>query len=435
VKRATWIIGALAVLSSARPAAVADETAPPSMVEVAVERPSGPALPERPWLQIRVDVTPPGGTLRLEPVVYSGPVLVDKPIHIVGAEDGETVISNGGTGTVMTLNTDDASLRGLTFRASGDVHSQDDACLNVRGDRNVVEGNRFEDCLFGIDLKQADENRVADNYITSKAADLGVRGDGIRLWYSMNNVIENNDLVDVRDSVVWYSNGNLFRRNRSRGGRYAIHFMYATANTVEENEFSDCSVGVYVMYTEGVMIRRNRISRSTGATGMGIGFKEASDTVLEDNTIVYCSIGVSSDLSPYQPGSQVEIRGNRIAYNGVGLTVVGRKLGTVVENNVFEGNIEQISQSGGGNTTVEYRSNYWDDYQGFDRDHDDVGDTPYELYASIDRIWMEFNYARFFKNSPVMEALDFLERLAPFTEPDVIARDERPVFIRPETTP
>jgi nitrous oxidase accessory protein len=39
--------------------------------------------------------------------------------------------------------------------------------------------------------------------------------------------------------------------------------------------------------------------------------------------------------------------------------------------------------------------------------------------------------ARFFKNSPVMELLDFLERLAPFSAPDLTLRDGRPRFLKP----
>jgi nitrous oxidase accessory protein len=40
--------------------------------------------------------------------------------------------------------------------------------------------------------------------------------------------------------------------------------------------------------------------------------------------------------------------------------------------------------------------------------------------------------ARFFRSSPVMELLDFLERLAPFSKPDLILRDKKPRFIKPE---
>lgn len=42
---------------------------------------------------------------------------------------------------------------------------------------------------------------------------------------------------------------------------------------------------------------------------------------------------------------------------------------------------------------------------------------------------MDVPYARFFKGSPVLEVLDFLERLAPFTDPDMILRDEKPLMV------
>ena len=31
-----------------------------------------------------------------------------------------------------------------------------------------------------------------------------------------------------------------------------------------------------------------------------------------------------------------------------------------------------------------------------------------------------------------MEALDFLERLAPFSAPDLLVRDEAPLFVKPQ---
>ena len=68
----------------------------------------------------------------------------------------------------------------------------------------------------------------------------------------------------------------------------------------------------------------------------------------------------------------------------------------------------------------------WDDYQGFDRNRDGVGDTPHEIYAYADRIWMATPEAKFFRSSPVLELLDFLERLAPFSHPTLVLRDSAP---------
>jgi nitrous oxidase accessory protein len=397
-------------------------------------KPTAPAVKGLPWLQDLVDAAPEGGVLALEPIRYSGPVVVTKKLLIDGG--GKAIIDGGGKGTVFTLEASGATLRGLVFTGSGDSHNSDDTCLNVRGHQNRIEDNRFEDCLFGIDLKQSNENVVRRNHVRSLDVPLGLRGDGIRLWYSMKNLIEENEVVDSRDVVVWYSNSNHIRKNVGRRGRYSLHFMYAQHNVVEDNHYFDNSVGIYVMYTDGVEIRRNVISHSVGATGMGIGFKEASDSVVEGNQVIYCAVGIGSDLSPYQPDSTITIKDNRIAYNGVGLSFLGDKEGTTVEGNVFEGNIDAVARNSSGATLNNlFHANYWDDYQGFDRDGDAVGDTPYELYAYSDRLWMEEPTARFFKNAPLMEAIDFLERLAPFSSPELIVRDEAPRFVKPRGVP
>ena len=212
----------------------------------------------------------------------------------------------------------------------------------------------------------------------------------------------------------------------------------ANDNVVERNEFYDNAVGVYFMYTEGGVVKNNIISHATGATGMGIGFKEASGTIIENNEIIYCGVGIGSDLSPFQPDSTIEIRGNRFAYNGVGILFNSETGGNNMIDNVFEGNLTQVAYGGHGDNNNSpknvWSGNYWDDYQGFDRNADGVGDKTHELYAYADQIWMELPIARFFRSSPVMELLDFLERLAPFSTPDLILRDEKPRFVKPERT-
>ena len=383
-----------------------------------------------PSFQALVDAAPAGSTLKPQPGDYAGPVRLSKPLNIEGG--GQVVIDGGGKGTVFVLETDGATLRGVHLKGSGDSHDTDDACLNVRGHRNTLENLVIDDCLFGIDLKQSNENIVKGNRIRSKPFELGVRGDGLRLWYSMKNRIEGNEIVDSRDMVAWYSNGNLFANNVGKRSRYSIHFMFANNNEVVGNRFYDNAVGIYLMYTEGVNVRNNVISHATGAAGMGIGFKEASDAIIEGNEIIYCAVGVGSDLSPFQPDTKIEMRNNRFAFNGIGIQFTSELGGNIMTNNVFEGNLTQIAYSGRAAVERnEWHGNYWDDYQGFDRNGDGVGDTPYELYAFADRLWMEIPFARFFLNAPAMETLDFLERLAPFSSPELLLKDEAPHFDNP----
>ena len=379
--------------------------------------------------QVLVDAAAPGATLRPAPGTYAGPVTIDKPLTIEG--DGVT-IDAGDRGTVMLVPAEGVTLRGLHLTGSGDSHDTDDSCLDVRGSRNVFENLVIDNCLFGIDLKQSNRNVLRGNRITSKPRDLGVRGDGLRIWYSNDNLIEGNQVTDSRDMVAWYSNRNTFRGNVGRRSRYSIHFMFADGNVVEGNRFYDNSVGVYFMYTNGGVARNNVVSHATGAAGMAFGFKESSNVLIENNEIIYCAIGVGSDLSPFEPNAAIEFRNNRFAYNGMAMSFNSETGGNRIVGNVFEGNLTQVGYGAHSEAAAKnfWQGNYWDDYQGFDRDGDGIGDRPHELLSYADQIWMEMPVARFFRNSPVMELLDFLERLAPFSTPAKVLQDDKPRFSR-----
>ena len=380
-----------------------------------------------PSFQALVDEAEPGSALSPPAGVYAGPVIVDKPLDIDGR--GEVTIDGGGEGTVVILDTDGATLRGLRLTGSGDSHNDLDAGVQVRGNFNVVKDNVIDDSLFGVDLQQSENNIVRRNRISSKDVPLGIRGDAIRLWYSFGNRVEDNEVVDSRDIVIWYSRDNVIRGNSARGGRYSMHFMYSQYNLVEDNDFRGNSVGIFLMYSDGVVVRRNHISHAVGATGVGIGFKETSDVEIADNEILYCATGLHLDVSPYQPDTTNRIHGNLIAYNGIGIQFLNDWKGNRFENNLLKGNLTQVAVLGGKTARRnEWRGNYWDDYEGFDADRDGVGDTPHEQYAYADRIWMDVPAARFFKGSPMLEVLDFLERLAPFTEPDLMLSDAEPLM-------
>ncbi len=378
-----------------------------------------------------VDAAPAGSVLKPPPGAYSGPVVLKKSLTIEG--DGKVTIDAGDRGTVFSMEADNSVLRGVHLTGSGDNHDTDDSCIDVRGHGNVLENLVIDNCLFGIDLKQSSNNILRGNTVKSKPFDLGVRGDGIRLWYSNNNLIENNLVTDSRDMVAWYSHRNIYRGNEGRRSRYSIHFMFANNNLVENNRFIDNAVGIYFMYMEGGGARNNVISHATGATGMSLGFKEASDIFIENNEIIYSAVGVGSDLSPFQPDTTIRFKGNRFAYNGIAVQLTSELGGNELDGNIFEGNLTDIFQAGrGSGDKNKWTGNYFDTYQGFDKDGDGIGDTPHEDYAFADQIWMEIPPARFFKTSPVLELLDFLERLAPITSPELQARDPKPRHHKPQ---
>ena len=383
-------------------------------------------------LQQLIDAAAPNTIVTLASGWYAGPIVIDKPITLDGGN--VAVIDAGGRGTVILIDTDGATIRNLRLTNSGNSHNDLDAGVQIRGNFNIVSDLKIDNCLLGIDLQQSEFNVVRRNRISSKPVDLGLRGDAIRLWYSFDNKIEDNHVADSRDIVVWYSRNNLIKGNSATRGRYSLHFMYSQYNLVEDNDFRGNSVGIFLMYSDSVIIRNNHISHAVGAAGVGIGFKETSDVEITGNEILYCALGLHLDVSPFQPDTTNRIRNNLIAYNGIGAQFLNDWQGNVFEENTFKGNLTQVAVLGA-NTAKRntWRRNHWDDYQGFDQDKDGVGDSVYELYAYADRIWMDLPAARFFKGSPVLEVLDFLERLAPFTSPDLLLRDEQPLMTALDT--
>jgi len=385
-----------------------------------------------PSFQELVDATEPGGTLVPPPGIYSGPVTLDQSITIDGK--GKVTIDAGGQGSVIYVDTDGTVIKNMHLTNSGNSHNDIDSGIQVRGNFNVIKDNKIDNCLFGVDLQQSENNIVRRNTISSKDVELGMRGDSVRLWYSFNNKITDNIIRDSRDMVVWYSADNEIARNDSRGGRYSLHFMYSRFNDVNSNHYENNSVGIFLMYSDGVVVRNNYIAHSNGATGMGIGFKETSDVEISNNKILYCATGMYIDISPYDPETTNRIHDNTIAFANIGIDFLNDWKGNILKRNSFKGNQTQISVSGGKTVNRnEWDGNYWDDYEGFDQDNDGIGDKPYELYSYADRIWMDVPPAKFLKGTPVMAVIDFLERLAPFTTPNMLVRDENPLMLAPES--
>jgi len=376
-------------------------------------------------LQPLIDAASKGDTVIPPPGIYAGPVIIDAAITLDG--QNQVTIDGGGKGSVVYLDTDGASIRNLRLINSGESHNDIDAAIQVRGNFNVIKDNVIEETLFGIDLGQAENNIIRRNKISSKGNDIGMRGDAIRLWYSFNNQILDNEITNSRDFVVWYSGDNVIRGNRVSGGRYSLHFMYSKYNIIEDNHFFNNNTGIFLMYSDGLEIRNNYIASATGAAGVGIGFKETSGITIENNQILYCATALYIDVSPYDPDTTNLMRNNLIAFNGIAVRFLNDWKGNQFIENNFKGNITQVVVSGGGSANRnEWQRNYWDDYEGFDIDRDGTGDTPYELYAYADRLWMDVPRAQFFMGSIFLEVIDFLERLAPFSEPKLLLRDQAP---------
>ena len=379
-------------------------------------------------LQPLIDATPEGGVLVPPPGIYAGPVRIERSMTLNGA--GAVTLTGRGRGTILSLKGGGIVVQGLKLRDSGHQHETLDACLRLeQASFNVVKDNDLGGCLVGVDLRHADHNIVRRNRIAGSDPAFDMRGDGMRIWYSNDNTIEENVVTDHRDILVEYSTRNLLRGNRVSNGRYGTHFMYASGNSAEGNFYSHNSVGVFSMYSNQLRIIGNRITRSIGAVGMGIGLKEASGLTIENNDIIGNAVGLYIDDLPFDTDEPDAYRGNRFAFNGIGVQFHSNCESNSFSSNDFIGNFTDVGARGGdGATKAKWEGNHWDVYQGFDRKNVGVGETPFEIYDYADRIWSDAPMTSFFRGSPVLESIDFLSRLAPFSKPHLVLRDPHPAM-------
>ena len=371
----------------------------------------------------------PGDTLKLKPGFYTGPATIKVP-NIVIDGGGKATISGMANESVIYVKADSVTIKNLHITNSGDSPDRLDAGVKIiEANYTTIKNNLIDECLFGVDIFKSDGVVVEHNDITSiSRKPLALKGDAIRLWYSTNNKIQFNYWHGVRDMVVWYSSGNHFEGNKGVGNRYSIHFMYAHNNRIHKNEFYNNSVGVFLMYSEQTILSENLIQGSVGTTGMCLGLKETSSNQILNNRFLYSAYGIHFDVSPFVTEKINTVVGNEIAFCNVGMLFHSDLEGNLIQENYLHDNLTQVYARGKTANGNKFNGNYWSDYQGFDKDGDNVGDVPYKLYSYSEHLWAFNKNIKFFYGAPILEVLDFLERLAPFSKPKFVLRDKNPIY-------
>ena len=87
--------------------------------------------------------------------------MIEKALVLDG--QGEAVIDGLGKGSVISIQADGVTLRGLSIIHSGSSHDSIDSGISVKSSRNIIRDNIIRDTLFGIDLWESHENLIEGN--------------------------------------------------------------------------------------------------------------------------------------------------------------------------------------------------------------------------------------------------------------------------------
>jgi nitrous oxidase accessory protein len=372
----------------------------------------------------------PGATITVRGGTYPGGLVIDKPLTLVGVDN--PVIDGQEKGTLISAKGADLTISGFTLRSTGSNHDREDSAIVVEGGKATITDNRIEDALFGIYLKTAHGSVVRGNTILAKPVDIAMRGDGIKIWYCDDVVVEDNQASDGRDIILWYSNRGLVKGNLFNRERYGLHLMFSNDIRIEHNSLNENSIGLFIMYSRNPTVIGNTLSNNHGPSGGGIGLKDVDYAVVEGNRFVNNQVGAQIDTSPREMGVENYWKDNVFAFNHTAVALQPSVRHNTFTGNNFIDNGQHVSIVGGGDLkditwAVDGRGNYWSDYAGYDANGDGVGDVPYRSQRLFDALLDDEPSLRLFLFSPAAMAVDFAAKALPSVRPQMKLEDPHPL--------
>ena len=382
-------------------------------------------------LQKAIDNALPYSTVKLSTGVYEGNIVIKKPLTLLGKSSG-VIIKGDGTGTVITINSSDVILKNLTITNSGKRVDKIDSAISLNNASHCeINSCNIKDTHYGIEMSMVKNSSLLNNSISTRKDEISLKGDGLKIYYSNNNIIKNNTIEHVRDITLSYSHNNSFENNTFLHNRFATHLSLSNNNIFKDNIYRYNSVAIILTMAKNTKIIHNTIESSTGAAGIGVVLKGVMNLLFEKNRLRFNAKGIYIDGQEKEKGIKRHIFDNEISHNAEAIHFHAYiKDNNITYNKIFA-NIDDVVKDTRGNffpnqNIVKY--NYWDRYVGFDKDKNNIGDTPHKIYQYSDRLWQHNNKIKFFYASPIMSIIDFLYAIAPFVEPNLLFEDSSPVF-------
>lgn len=358
-----------------------------------------------------------GGTVIVRAGVYREPtIVVDAPVTIVGERGA--VLDGRNARQIMTVRADSVTLRGLTFRNVGVAFTEDLAAIKVvRAAHCVIAGNLIENAFFGIYLQEASHCTVAGNVLHATRTRDATSGNGIHLWHARDITITGNRVTGHRDGIYFefvreaHVRGNLSQDNL----RYGLHFMYSDSCDYERNTFRRNGAGVAVMYTHVVRMRENRFEDNRSASAYGLLLKEIADAELTGNVFSHNTVGLFADGA-----TRLVAEHNDFVSNGWALRLEASTDEATFTRNNFAGNTFDVATNSRSSDNV-FARNYWSAYDGYDLNHDGIGDVAFRPVKLSSVIVAQNEPALILLRSTFLELLDAAERVIPALTPEALS--------------
>lgn len=379
-------------------------------------------------LQHLIDQTPAGETLELEPIVYEGNVVINKPMTIIGHEN--TVIQGDRTANVVEIDSDDVVLDTLEVKGSGMSRSsrEEYSGIRVMGNNTILKNITVKESFHGVLLNRIDNTSLINLSIIGKQTDnLSEQGNGIHILRSNNNIIKDSYIEGFRDGVyIEYSDNNEINHNTMTKTRYGMHYMYSDYNTFENNHFVHNVGGAAIMHSDYITLENNQFSFNQGTRSFGLLIQTSREVHALHNEFHLNQRGL---LIEHATGNHIE--GNEFFKNKIGVEVWASAISNVFSKNIFSENTNQVLTVGK-NANNQWsdmygNGNYWDEPM-LDLDNNGIGDIPFEYTSSLgDLIEKSDELAYLFLDSPAVKVYEKTNDI--LGNQDVMALDNYPLLV------
>ncbi len=365
-----------------------------------------------------------GDTIFVQPGVYAeGNLSINKPLTLIGI--GFPVLDGKHLYEVITINSPHVTVQGFTICNTGQTSTMDLAGVKVLSADSVsIIGNYFSDCTFAIYLSNTIGCQIRHNTVRGIIKEEQNSGNGIHLWKCSDAVIEQNYLTGHRDGIYFefVTDSEISGNTSENNLRYGLHFMFSHNDHYHHNTFRNNGSGVAVMYSRKVSMTENYFGYNWGSAAYGILLKDISDSHIWKNNFEHNSAAV------YMEGaSRIILEQNQFRENGWALRVQASCDANVIRGNNFLGNSFDVATNGSLVLNT-FNGNYWDKYEGYDLDHNRIGDIPYRPVSLYAVVVERMPFALMLMRSFMVYLMDKAEKIIPSLTPEQLM-DQQPAML------
>ncbi len=364
-----------------------------------------------------------GDTILVDAGTYKeGNLIISKQLTLIG--DKYPIIDGQNKYEVFSIKANKVVIDGFKIYHSGTSNLDDYAGIKIYDSREVtIQNNILDDTYFGIYLQYAKNCLIKNNQLKAYNKEEQQSGNGIHCWKSDSLRIIGNIVDGHRDGIYFEFVKNSFIKcnTTTRNIRYGLHFMFSNNDIYESNSFIGNGAGVAVMFSKKVTMLNNQFKENWGDAAYGLLLKEISDSYIASNVFEKNTTGI------YLEGaSRINMSHNVFKSNGWAMKIQASCMDITVSQNNFLGNTFDISTNGSLVLNT-FNRNYWDKYEGYDLNHDKMGDIPYRPVSLYSMIVEQNPPAMMLFRSFITSLLDKTEKLIPSLTPENL-KDNTPLM-------